>query len=76
MVLIHLLEERLRAVLSDIPLQHAKADSLVIEVAGQSRETIRRRMVGFESAGERETGAPILTRIPVSSEPKIGSRCV
>ena len=55
MVLVHLHEKRLQAALANIPLQRAKAHSLVIEVAGQPGKTIRRRMVGFQASGERQT---------------------
>jgi len=54
-VLIHLREQWLQGALSDIPLQHAKTDPLVVEVAGQSRKTIRRGMIRLEAAGQCQT---------------------
>src|SRR3989442_1472219 len=49
---IHLLKKRLKAALAQVPLKHAEADTLAIEITGKAGKTIGEGPVCLEGAGE------------------------
>lgn len=61
MPLVELHQHRLERALAEVPLEHAEADPLPVEVAGDGAEALRRAAPRLEAAGERE--GPVRLRL-------------